>query len=185
MNTKMKAVTVYCGSRYGLNPAYAAFAGMLGEFLGRNGFRLVYGGGSIGLMGIAADAAMAAGGAVTGIIPQVFIEKEQAHRLITELIEVSDMEERKRKLMETADAFIILPGGIGTLEELSDTMSHLSIYHREAPRPIFIVNVDGFYNPLQQLFQNYVDAEFVEKDAFSHIHFVTTMKEITSFLQTL
>ena len=88
---KGKNVAVYCGSRYGINPAHTAFAGMAGELLAKNGYTMIYGGGSVGLMGIAADAALAAGGKVVGIIPEVFIAAEQAHRLITELIEVPDL----------------------------------------------------------------------------------------------
>lgn len=94
---KGKNVAVYCGSRYGINPAHTAFAGMAGELLAKNGYTMIYGGGSVGLMGIAADAALAAGGKVVGIIPEVFIAAEQAHRLITELIEVPDLMARKRK----------------------------------------------------------------------------------------
>ena len=113
---KGKNVSVYCGSRYGINPAHTAFAGMAGELLAKNGYTMIYGGGSVGLMGIAADAALAAGGKVVGIIPEVFIAAEQAHRLITELIEVPDLMARKRKMIEAGDAFLILPGGFGTLE---------------------------------------------------------------------
>ncbi len=108
---KGKNVAVYCGSRYGINPAHTAFAGMAGELLAKNGYTMIYGGGSVGLMGIAADAALAAGGKVVGIIPEVFIAAEQAHRLITELIEVPDLMARKRKMIEAGDAFLILPGG--------------------------------------------------------------------------
>ena len=100
---KGKNVSVYCGSRYGINPAHTAFAGMAGELLAKNGYTMIYGGGSVGLMGIAADAALAAGGKVVGIIPEVFIAAEQAHRLITELIEVPDLMARKRKMIEAGD----------------------------------------------------------------------------------
>ena len=123
-----KNVVVYCGSHFGNDPAYAAFAGELGEALGKNHFHMIYGGGTVGLMGICADAAMAAGGEVTGIIPEVFIAKEQAHRGLTALIEVPDMTVRKQRMIEMGDAFIILPGGIGTLEEFggySEPVSYL------------------------------------------------------------
>ena len=122
---KGKNVSVYCGSRYGINPAQTAFAGMAGELLAKNGYTMIYGGGSVGLMGIAADAALAAGGKVVGIIPEVFIAAEQAHRLITELIEVPDLMARKRKMIEAGDAFLILPGGFGTLEEFAELGSYL------------------------------------------------------------
>lgn len=146
---KGKNVAVYCGSRYGINPAHTAFAGMAGELLAKNGYTMIYGGGSVGLMGIAADAALAAGGKVVGIIPEVFIAAEQAHRLITELIEVPDLMARKRKMIEAGDAFLILPGGFGTLEEFADTAVHYHIYTEETNRPpIIIANIEGIYDPL-------------------------------------
>lgn len=150
---KGKNVSVYCGSRYGINPAHTAFAGMAGELLAKNGYTMIYGGGSVGLMGIAADAALAAGGKVVGIIPEVFIAAEQAHRLITELIEVPDLMARKRKMIEAGDAFLILPGGFGTLEEFADTAVHYHIYTEETNRPpIIIANIVGKY-PFHQFHQ--------------------------------
>ena len=107
--TTYKNITVYCGSHFGNDGDFASLAARLGEALGKGGFHMIYGGGTVGLMGLAADAAMAAGGRVTGIIPRVFIEKEQAHRGITELLEVPDMITRKQKLIESGDAFIVLP----------------------------------------------------------------------------
>lgn len=151
--TTYKNITVYCGSHFGNDGAFASLAARLGEALGKGGFHMIYGGGTVGLMGLAADAAMAAGGRVTGIIPRVFIEKEQAHRGITELLEVPDMITRKQKLIESGDAFIVLPGGIGTLEELADTFSHYRIYAAPGSRPpILIANINGIYDPLQALF---------------------------------
>lgn len=128
-------IVVYCGSHFGNDPAYAAFAGELGEALGKNHFHMIYGGGTVGLMGICADAAMAAGGKVTGVIPEVFIAKEQAHRGLTELIEVPDMTIRKQKMISLGDAFLILPGGIGTLEELADTANQRHIYGDPLAQP--------------------------------------------------
>ena len=182
MEKEIKNITVYCGSRYGINPAHAAFAGMLGEFLAKNGFHIIYGGGSIGLMGLIADTAISAKGQITGIIPHIFIEKEQAHRGITKLIEVDTMDERKEKLINMADAFIVLPGGIGTLEELSDTLSHMTIYRENQCPPIIIANIDNFYDPLKTLFQHWTDGEFISKQALQSVHFITTIKEIKEIL---
>ena len=133
--------------------------------------------------GLAADAAMAAGGRVTGIIPRVFIEKEQAHRGITELLEVPDMITRKQKLIESGDAFIVLPGGIGTLEELADTFSHYRIYAAPGSRPpILIANINGIYDPLKALFQNWLRLGFIEKEDLSSIHFCSSLEEIMKIL---
>ena len=175
---KGKNVSVYCGSRYGINPAHTAFAGMAGELLAKNGYTMIYGGGSVGLMGIAADAALAAGGKVVGIIPEVFIAAEQAHRLITELIEVPDLMARKRKMIEAGDAFLILPGGFGTLEEFADTAVHYHIYTEETNRPpIIIANIEGIYDPLRALFENWKSAEFITADEWENIHFINSIKE--------
>ena len=176
---KGKNVSVYCGSRYGINPAHTAFAGMAGELLAKNGYTMIYGGGSVGLMGIAADAALAAGGKVVGIIPEVFIAAEQAHRLITELIEVPDLMARKRKMIEAGDAFLILPGGFGTLEEFADTAVHYHIYTEETNRPpIIIANIEGIYDPLRALFENWKSAEFITADEWENIHFISSIKEL-------
>ena len=114
-------VTVYCGSHKGLSPTYTSFAQNFGTQLGKSGYRVAYGGGQLGLMGIIANAALDAGAHVTGIIPKVFVETEQAHYGVSRLEIVEDMFTRKKKLIEIGDAFVILPGGIGTLEEFVDT----------------------------------------------------------------
>ena len=177
-----KNVVVYCGSRYGNNPAFAAFAGLTGEFLGKNGYTLIYGGGSIGLMGTIADAAMAAGGHVTGIIPDVFIEKEQAHRFITELIEVPDLTARKQKMISLGDLFLILPGGVGTLEELADTASYLHIYKEDKERPpVIIANIEHLYDPLESLFKSWIAAEFIVPEEWGNIHFIHSFAELLPF----
>ena len=182
--TTYKNITVYCGSHFGKDGAFASLAARLGEALGKGGFHMIYGGGTVGLMGLAADAAMAAGGRVTGIIPRVFIEKEQAHRGITELLEVPDMVTRKQKLIESGDAFIVLPGGIGTLEELADTFSHYRIYAAPGSRPpILIANINGIYDPLKALFQNWLRLGFIEKEDLSSIHFCSSLEEIMKILE--
>ena len=176
--TTYKNITVYCGSHFGNDGAFASLAARLGEALGRGGFHMIYGGGTVGLMGLAA------GGRVTGIIPQVFIEKEQAHRGITELLEVPDMVTRKQKLIKSGDAFIVLPGGIGTLEELADTFSHYRIYAAPGSRPpILIANINGIYDPLKALFQNWLRLGFIEKEDLSSIHFCSSLEEIMKILE--
>ena len=120
---------------------------------------MIYGGGTVGLMGLAADAAMAAGGRVTGIIPRVFIEKEQAHRGITELLEVPDMITRKQKLIESGDAFIVLPGGIGTLEELFEVWTWRQLGYHD--KPIGVLDADGYYRQMLGFLQHSVESGFM------------------------
>ncbi len=178
-----KNVVVYCGSRFGMNPAYASFAGQLGEALGKNGFHMIYGGGTVGLMGICADAAMAAGGIVTGVIPEVFIAKEQAHRNLTELLEVPDLVTRKRKMIEMGDAFVVLPGGFGSMEELFDTANEYHIYGApEDQPPIIIANIDGIYDGLVQQLAAWWEEEMAEEEEWKNIHVISSLRQVMEIL---
>lgn len=178
-----KNIVVYCGSHFGNDPAYAAFAGELGEALGKNHFHMIYGGGTVGLMGICADAAMAAGGKVTGVIPEVFIAKEQAHRGLTELIEVPDMTIRKQKMISLGDAFLILPGGIGTLEELADTANQRHIYGDPlAQPPIIICNIEHIYDGLLAQIDAWAEAGFLEKEDWKNLHVAQTLEDVMNVL---
>jgi uncharacterized protein (TIGR00730 family) len=144
--TEIKRVCVYCASSPGTNAAIEAATRRVGQLLAAEGLGLVYGGGSVGLMGLVADTVMAAGGTVVGVIPTRLFPKEIAHPGLTELIEVSSMHERKTRMFELADAFIALPGGFGTLEELAEvtTWAQLGIHQK----PIGVLNVGGYYDPL-------------------------------------
>ncbi len=142
------ALAVYCGSRFGDAPAFTAAARALGCLLGEAGDTLVYGGGNVGLMGAVADATLAAGGQVVGVIPQALMEREVGHRGLTELHVVQTMHERKQKMAERADAFLALPGGIGTLEELYEVWSWQQLGYHD--KPVALLNVDGFYDALLQ-----------------------------------
>ncbi len=146
---------VYCASNLGDDPAFADSARALGEELGRRGVDLVYGGGHIGLMGIVADAALGAGRHVTGVITEELADREVAHRGVTELVVVADMPARKRAMYEAADAFMALPGGVGTMEELFEVLcwAYLGLH----PKPIGLLNVSGFYDPLIQFLDGAVD----------------------------
>jgi uncharacterized protein (TIGR00730 family) len=140
----MRRVCVYCGSSFGNDPRFQAAAEALGAACARRGMGVVYGGGSVGLMGVVADAARAAGGEVIGVIPRKLIDFEKEHRGLTQLIEVETMHERKRHMMELADAFVALPGGYGTLEELFEALAWLQLgYHR---KPVGLINVAGYYD---------------------------------------
>jgi uncharacterized protein (TIGR00730 family) len=147
----MQSLAVFCGSSSGTNELYAIHARMIGRKLGEQGLRLIYGGGNKGLMGTVADAAMAAGGTVVGIIPEKLRSWEHSHHGITELIVVPDMHTRKRMMYEMCDAAIILAGGFGTLDELFEmlTWNQLAIHDK----PVFILNTAGYYTDLFQMMQ--------------------------------
>ena len=160
----LKSICVYCGSNDGRLPEYKAAAERLGRDMAEAGIRLVYGGGSIGLMGVVARAVLAHGGVVTGIIPQFLKDREVMLREVSELIVTADMHERKRIMFERSDAFVALPGGIGTLEEVIEVMTWAQLeQHR---KPILIVNIDGFWDPLVGQFQR------MTKDGFLHKEFL-------------
>jgi uncharacterized protein (TIGR00730 family) len=153
------SLCVYCGSRPGGRPAYADAARAVGDLLGRAGDQLVYGGGNVGLMGIVADATLAAGGRVVGVIPQALVEREAGHRGLSEQHVVPTMHVRKQMMAERADAFMALPGGIGTLEELFETWTwHQLGYH---DKPLGLLNVAGFYDPLLAFMDRCEDEGFL------------------------
>ena len=142
----MNSLCVFCGSNPGASPAYAEAAARLGRTLAGRGLNLVYGGGQVGLMGVVADAALAAGGTVTGVIPEALATRELAHAALSDLQVVSSMHERKARMSELSDGFIALPGGIGTLEEWFEvwTWSQLGFQ----PKPCGLLNVAGYYDHL-------------------------------------
>lgn len=140
----MHRVCVYCGSNFGNDAAFREAAAAVGRELAARGLGLVYGGGSVGLMGTVADAVLAGGGEVIGVIPRKLVELEKEHRGLTRLIEVDTMHERKRLMMEHADGFLVLPGGYGTLEELFEVIAWLQLgFHH---KPVGLLNVNGFYD---------------------------------------
>jgi len=142
----LRSVCVFCGSSPGARPEYAAAARALGELVARKGLTLVYGGGHVGMMGHLADAAIAAGGEVVGVIPEHLMRPEVAHQQLSELLVVDSMHTRKRTMSERADAFVVLPGGYGTFEEMFEMVTWLQL--RLHAKPVGIVNVDGFFDHL-------------------------------------
>ena len=155
----MERICVFCGSNPGADPAYAEAAADLGRLLAGRGLTLIYGGGHVGLMGVLADAALAVGGRVTGVIPEALAAKELAHGGLTDLKVVGSMHERKALMSELSDAFIALPGGIGTLEELLEvtTWSKLGIHAKQCG----VLNVSGYYDPLGAMLDATVSAGFM------------------------
>jgi hypothetical protein len=142
----MSSICVYCGSRLGDSPRFAAAARELGTLIARRGDRLVYGGGRVGLMGIVADAALACGGSVVGVIPDALMKREVGHAGLSELHIVQTMHERKHLMAERADAFVALPGGIGTMEEIYEMWSWQTLGYHD--KPVALLNVDGYYDAL-------------------------------------
>ena len=153
-------VCVFCGSSDGTAAAYLEAARELGTRLARAGMGVVYGGNVKGLMGAVADSALAAGGTVTGVIPVGLFSKEMPHHGLSELIEVASMHERKTRMYELADAFIGLPGGLGTLEEVAEisTWAQLGLH----TKPVVVVDVDGFWRPLLEWLDGAVTAGFIK-----------------------
>jgi uncharacterized protein (TIGR00730 family) len=156
---KIRTVCVYCGSGPGTNPRFVEAAIALGKTLAENGIRLVYGGGSIGLMGAVATAALDHGGSVTGIIPDFLTSRENALKRVQEMIVTPDMHERKRLMFERSDAFVALPGGIGTLEELVEQLTWQQLGRHS--KPVLLANIDGFWEPLLTLLAHMRATEFI------------------------
>lgn len=158
----MKAVCVYCGSNAGLRPAYAERATALGTRLAQEQLALVYGGGNVGLMGIVADAALAAGGEVIGVIPEQLVGWEVAHRGLSRLEVVANMHERKARMFDLSDAFVALPGGFGTLDEMFEMLTWRQLGLGD--KPCAFLDVDGFFAPLVAMMDRMVDERFLHAD---------------------
>jgi uncharacterized protein (TIGR00730 family) len=157
--SKINAICVYCGSSPGTEPAFIEAAQKLGKILAENGVQLIYGGGSVGLMGALAESVLEHGGQVTGIIPEFLTKRERPRRLAQELIVTRDMHERKRTMFERADAFVALPGGLGTLEELVEQLTWVQLGRHK--KPILIANISGYWGPLLALIDHMRAVKFV------------------------
>jgi uncharacterized protein (TIGR00730 family) len=160
VSPKLQSVCVFCGSRVGSDPRYAQAARELGGLLAQRGMSLVYGGGQVGLMGVIADAVLAAGGRVVGVIPQPLATRELLHTRASEMHVVPGMHARKAKMVELSDAFIALPGGFGTLEELLEviTWAQLGIH----AKPVGVLNVGRFFDALVELIDHAVRQDFIK-----------------------
>lgn len=159
---KIRSVCVFCGSSPGRRPDYTTAARTLGDALAETGRRLVYGGGNVGLMGVLADAALEAGGEVVGVIPRHLVDREVAHSGLTDLRVVNSMHERKQVMADLSDAFIVLPGGLGTLEEFFEiwTWGQLGLHRK----PYGLLNVAGYFDPLLAFLDHTVGERFVAAD---------------------
>jgi hypothetical protein len=157
------AVCVFCGSRPGRDAAFVAAARDLGSAIGRRGWRLVYGGGDVGLMGIVADSTLAAGGAVLGVIPQRLLDREVGKRDVTELLVTGTMFDRKAQMIERSDAFVALPGGLGTLDELLEVVTLRQLGYHD--KPILLVDIAGYWQPYLALVERVVASGFADAGA--------------------
>ena len=160
--SKIRKICVYCGSGPGNDPAFVKAARELGEVLATNHIGLVYGGGNVGLMGEIAHAVLINGGKVTGIIPDFLVQREHAKGNIDNLIVTRDMHERKQKMFEHADAFVALPGGIGTLEELVEQLTWVQLGRHK--KPVLLANIKGFWEPLCALIDHMKRLKFIRDD---------------------
>ena len=178
--TLLSSLCVYCGSSANVADAYKDAAVQVGRIAGERGIEIVYGGGRVGLMGLLADAALAADGRVTGIIPRHIVEMEVAHETLTEMIVVDTMHQRKRMMVDRSDAFVILPGGLGTLDETFEILTWKQL--RLHDKPIVIANVDGYWDPLLALVRHGVDEGFIRP---RHAGLFTEVKTIDALFPAL
>ena len=175
-------IAVYCGSACGTEPEYMAVARELGDWIGRNGHALVYGGSNTGLMGSVADAVLAHRGKVIGVLPNVPLIHERRHPGLSEYHLMDTMSARKDKMIELSDAYIALPGGFGTLDEISDVLclNRLQLIRR----PSVLVNTRGFYEPVRQLILNMIDAGFVGGEEMDMLRITDDVEEIAEFVES-
>ena len=178
--TEIKRLCVYCGSSGAVEASYREAASELGARLAAAGIELVYGGGRVGLMGLLADAALIGGGKVTGVIPTRLLRAEVAHSGVTELVVVESMHVRKRLMAEKADAFAVLPGGIGTLDELFETLSWKQLELHD--KPILLVDIGGYWAPLRKLLDHIVVNDFAREQTRGLLHVVPSVSALMTAL---
>ena len=176
-------ITVYLGANEGNDPFFKEAVRELGAWIGTNGNTLVYGGSKSGLMGELAESVLQAGGKVIGVEPQFFIDAGFVYEEITELITTKDMSERKAKMIELGDAFIAFPGGTGTLEEITEVMSKVSLKHLDAP--CILYNLNGYYDSLKQLLDHMIKMGLSTSRRQEGIYFVDNLEDIKVLLATV
>jgi uncharacterized protein (TIGR00730 family) len=177
----LRSICVFAGSTPVVDDRYAAAAASVGHLLAHAGIRLVYGGAAVGLMGITADAALGSGGVVVGVIPRGLFSREVPHPGLTELVEVQSMHERKRAMFDLSDAFVALPGGLGTFEELFEVVSwaHLGIHDK----PIATFDVDDFWQPMRTLLERTVSIGFIRASRLGLIANVSNTEDLLPVLR--
>ncbi|MBM3600861.1 MAG: TIGR00730 family Rossman fold protein [Alphaproteobacteria bacterium] len=178
--TKVSSLCVYCGASSRVSQVHRDAASELGRQLAKRGIRLVFGGGRVGLMGLVADAAIAAGGATVGIIPTHLHDLEVGHSGVDELIVVGSMHERKQRMFELSDAFAVLPGGLGTLDETFEVITWKQL--RLHDKPVVLIDVEGYWQPLLALIENGISAGYVRPD---HRHLYSVVSRVEDLFAAL
>ncbi len=176
---KLTSLCAFCGSQPGLDPVYAIEATRLAQDMAGHGTALVFGGGRVGLMGVLADTVLAGGGKVIGVIPTFLRDKELAHRAATEMLVVPDMHTRKRMMFERSDAFVILPGGVGTMDEMLEIITWRQLHLHN--KPIIILNTQGYWDPLLQLLAGTIKAGFAHP---GHENLITVVAHAADVIPT-
>lgn len=174
--SQIRSLCVLCGSRVGNQPAFREAAEDLGRIIAQHGVRLVFGAGSIGLMGVVADAVLEAGGEAVGIIPEFLMRHEVGHRRLTDLIVTDSMHDRKRRMFEMADGFVTLPGGLGTLDETFEIITWKQLRLHSAP--IVVLDVGGYWSPLKALVETVIAKEFAHPAVAELFTMVSTADEV-------
>ena len=171
-------VTVYSGSNFGSEAAFRDAAYQLGQWIGQNKHTLVYGGACVGLMGILADTVLTQGGQVIGVMPTFLATRERVHQSLTEFIQVETMGQRKAKMIALGDIFVALPGGPGTLEEISEIMSLIRL--EKVQGPCYFINTNGYYDALAQFVDQMVTSQFLEPEVRAQFIFIKEAQEIVT-----
>ncbi len=173
-------IAVYCGAAGGSDPAYLEAAERLGKWIAENGHELVYGAGRVGMMGRIADTVLGAGGRVTGVIPRFMVDLGWCHKHLTTLLIEENMSARKKRMCDLSDALIALPGGAGTLEEITEVISWQRLGVNKSPCILF--NENGFYEPLRAVYEGMIRAQFMEREALEGVLFSSDLQEIETFI---
>ena len=181
--TSIHSLAVFCGSRVGVDPIYAKSGRMLGEGLGRAGIRLVFGGGRIGIMGVVADAVLAAGGKVLGVIPEFLTQYEVAHENVSQMVVTDSMHTRKRRLYEESDAFLVMPGGLGTFDEAFEIITWRQL--RLHDKPILMCNVAGWAEPLVATIDHAIAQGFADPGSRQLFEVLDDVPAVLERLKTL
>lgn len=176
-----KSVCVYCGSRHGADPAYAAQARRMGQALAREGWRLVYGAGDVGLMGEVARAAQEAGADTFGVIPKHLLEREVGKRDLTRFVVTETMHERKKVMLMNADAVVVMPGGAGSLDEFFEVLTWRQLGLHE--KPIVLLDVNGYWRPLADLLRHMVDQGFAEASLLDFVQSAGSAEDVAAILR--
>jgi len=179
-------ITVYCGSSHGADPDFTRMTIELGKWIGENGHTLVYGAGKVGAMGVVADAAIEYGGRVIGVTPGFFIEMDEIHDNLAETIVVKNLSERRAKMLELGEAFIALPGGMGTLDEITEVCANNRLKQFDngsGTRPAILFNVNGYYDSFLAHLRNMIAAGFYKQEEYDHIVVANSIEDIAEALK--